>query len=64
MIQAYYDKDGYLVELDEVVSTLGQHKSDSPDGKFNSALIKLFGNRWKLSKEDEAAIIEISNKVC
>lgn len=60
--------DGYISEHC-IVTNDGEVKSeyeqkilsDSTD-EFNCALKKLFGNGWKLTKEEEEYIINISNR--
>jgi hypothetical protein len=63
--------DSERKELIEALAEDGYIKKESiltPDKKsinptFDDACIKLIGNSWRLSKEDEDKIIEISKKI-
>jgi hypothetical protein len=41
----------------------GVHPDNVPIGEFDSEVHKLIGNGWRLSKEDEATILAITNKL-
>jgi hypothetical protein len=50
---------GYLTPLDEAID--GPQSFQDED--FNNALLKLVGNRYKLSVEDEQTIMAIANRL-
>jgi hypothetical protein len=51
-------------EKEEMLELLtGKSVSSGDDEKFDSEVMKLVGNRWRLSLEDEAAILRITNKI-
>jgi hypothetical protein len=56
MVDELYD-DGYVASKDK------RSDYDDPKTEFDEACIKLFGNGWRLSKEDEETILKIANKV-
>ena len=61
-----YDKQELVDELyDEgfVAKKLGDHPDDVPFTEFDREVSKLLGNSWRLSKEDEATILKITNKI-
>ena len=37
--------------------------SDKLDSDFDTAVGKLIGNAWRLSKDDEETILKIANKI-
>ena len=37
--------------------------SKEPETYFDTEVLKLVGNAWKLSKEDEETILKIANKI-
>jgi hypothetical protein len=41
----------------------GIHPDDVVTNDFDKEVSKLLGNSWRLSKEDEAAILRITNKL-
>lgn len=51
-----YD-DGYCPKQ------IGAHPNDEVRGEWDDQVIKLIGNSWRLSKEDEATILRITNKI-
>lgn len=63
-------KDGYiskdLVITDDGEVELPTKLSRDMEGEdvnpFNIAVSKMYGNSWRMSKEDEEAIIQIANK--
>ena len=61
-----YDKQELVDELyDEgfVAKQLGEHPDDRLESEFDREVNKLIGNNWRLSKEDEATILAITNKI-
>lgn len=52
-------KSGYLTLLDEAI----EGPQSFQDEDFNNALLKLVGNRFKLSVEDEQTIMAIANRL-
>ena len=61
-----YDKQELVDELyDEgfVAKKLGDYPDDVPFTEFDREVSKLLGNSWRLSKEDEATILKITNKI-
>ena len=48
-------EDGYLAKKDDA--------EKSTDDEWNEQVNKLFNNKWRLSKEDEEAILTITNKI-
>jgi ATP-dependent Zn protease len=48
-------EDGYLAKKDDA--------QKSTDDEWNESVNKLFNNKWRLSKEDEEAILRITNKL-
>lgn len=50
---------GYLTPLDEAI----EGSQSFQDEDFNNALLKLVGNRFKLSVEDEQTIMAIANQL-
>jgi len=57
-------EDGYIsdscviTEEGEVESSIGIDSRDD----FDKALVKLFGNGWKLTKEEEEYVIELAKR--
>jgi hypothetical protein len=47
--------DGYVAKKDS--------EARSTDDEWNEQVHKLFNNKWRLSKEDEATILRITNKL-
>jgi len=47
--------DGYIAKKD--------NEARSTDDEWNAQVHKLFNNKWRLSKEDEEAILRITNKI-
>ena len=62
-----YEKQELVDELynDGYIPTQmgGVHPDDVPIGDFDREVTKLIGNSWRLSKEDEATILAITNKI-
>ena len=56
LVDELYD-DGYVASQDK------RSDYDDPKTEFDEACIKLFGNGWRLSKEDEETILKIANKI-
>jgi hypothetical protein len=51
-------------EKEEMLTLLtGKSPSSGDDEKFDEEVMKLVGNRWRLSLEDEATILRITNKL-
>lgn len=48
-------EDGYIAKKDAA--------EKSTDDEWNEEINKLFNNKWRLSKEDEATILAITNKI-
>jgi hypothetical protein len=48
-------EDGYLAKKDDA--------QKSTDDEWNESVNKLFNNKWRLSKEDEEAVLRITNKL-
>jgi len=57
LVDALYD-DGFVPE-----QMGGTHPDDIPYGQFDREVSKLIGNAWRLSNEDEATILRITNKI-
>ena len=51
-----YD-DGYCPKQ------IGNHPDDENSDEWDTNVRKLIGNSWRLSKEDEATILRITNKI-
>ena len=49
-------EDGYVAKKDI-------QNTDGDLDEFDSAVSKLLGNGWKLTKEDEETILRIANKI-
>ena len=62
-----YDKQEMVDELYECGYTPKQLKSIEErfeaNTEFDKQVVKLIGNSWKLSKEDEETILRITNKL-
>lgn len=57
LADALYE-DGYTPKpLESTIPNL------QPTTEFDEQVIKLIGNSWKLSKEDEETILRITNKI-
>jgi len=61
-------EDGYISDLciikyDGTVEPKSTKNSPSPNDEFEVALIKLSGNGWKLTKEEEELVIKISQRI-
>jgi hypothetical protein len=48
-------EDGYLAKKDDA--------DKSTDDEWNEQVNKLFNNKWRLSKEDEETILQITKKI-
>lgn len=48
-------EDGYIAKKED--------DAKSTDDEWNEQVGKLFNNRWRLSVEDEATILAITNKI-
>ena len=48
-------EDGYIAKKDD--------DAKSTDDEWNEQVNKLFNNKWRLSKEDEETILQITNKI-
>jgi hypothetical protein len=57
LVDDLYD-DGYVPK-----QLGGVHPDDGYDTDFDEQVAKLIGNGWKLSKEDMATILKITNKL-
>jgi len=57
LVNSLYD-DGFVPE-----QMGGVHPDDLPTGQFDREVSKLIGNSWRLSNEDEATILRITNKI-
>jgi hypothetical protein len=57
LVNSLYD-DGFVPE-----QMGGVHPDDLPTGQFDREVSKLIGNAWRLSNEDEATILRITNKI-
>jgi hypothetical protein len=57
LVDALYD-DGFVPE-----QMGGVHPDNIPVGQFDREVSKLIGNSWRLSSEDEATILRITNKI-
>jgi hypothetical protein len=42
---------------------IGAHSDDEVRSEWDDQIIKLIGNSWRLSKEDEETILRITNKL-
>jgi hypothetical protein len=54
-------------EKDEMRKLLGVRRQMEPsfsDDDFDEKAKKLIGNRWRLTLEDEDAVMKIANKIC
>jgi hypothetical protein len=60
-----YDKQELVDELfDEGFVAKKDPRSDDSDGSdWDEAVMKLLGNKWRLSNEDEETILKIANKI-
>ena len=54
MVDELYE-EGYIAKKDS------SEKND--DNEWNEQVNKLFNNKWRLSSEDEATILRITNKI-
>lgn len=54
LVDDLYD-DGYIAKKSD--------EAKSTDDEWNDQIGKLFNNRWRLSVEDEATILAITNKL-
>jgi hypothetical protein len=54
LVDELYD-DGYIAKKSD--------EAKSTDDEWNDQIGKLFNNRWRLSPEDEATILAITNKI-
>ena len=54
LVDDLYD-DGYVAKKSD--------EAKSTDDEWNDQIGKLFNNRWRLSVEDEATILAITNKI-
>ena len=54
LVDDLYD-DGYVAKKSD--------EAKSTDDEWNDQIGKLFNNRWRLSVEDEATILAITNKL-
>lgn len=61
----YIDKNLVITEDGEVTlpTKIDLSKFDAGNDDFNNALLKLYNNGWKLTKEDEETIMNISKKL-
>ena len=50
-------EEGYIADKDK------NSDYNEPQNEFDEACLKLFGNGWRLTKEDEAIILKIANKI-
>ncbi len=57
LVNSLYD-DGFVPE-----QMGGVHPDDLPTGQFDREVSKLIGNSWRLSSDDEATILRITNKI-
>lgn len=57
LVNSLYD-DGFVPE-----QMGGVHPDDLPTGQFDREVSKLIGNSWRLSNDDEATILRITNKI-
>lgn len=57
MADALYE-DGYTPKALE-----GAIPNIATDSEFDEQVLKLVGNSWRLSKEDEETILKITNKI-
>lgn len=57
MADALYD-DGYTPKALE-----GATPNIGADSEFDEQVLKLVGNAWRLTKEDEETILNITNKI-
>lgn len=48
-------EDGYIAKKDD--------SEKSTDDEWNESVNKLFNNKWRLSKEDEETILQITKKI-
>ena len=48
-------EDGYIAKKDD--------DAKSTDDEWNEQVNKLFNNKWRLSKEDEETILQITKKI-
>lgn len=48
-------EDGYVAKKDDAEKSF--------DNEWNESVNKLFNNKWRLSKEDEETILQITNKI-
>jgi hypothetical protein len=60
-----YDKQELVDELfDEGFVAKKDPRSDEGEGSdWDEAVMKLLGNKWRLSNEDEQTILRITNKI-
>ena len=56
LVDDLYD-DGYCPKQ------IGAHPDDEVRGEWDDQVIKLIGNSWRLSKEDEETILNITKKI-
>ena len=54
LVDELYD-DGYIAKKSD--------EAKSTDDEWNDQIGKLFNNRWRLSKKDEAIILAITNEI-
>ena len=54
LVDDLYD-DGYIAKKSD--------EAKSTDDEWNEQIGKLFNNKWRLSPEDEATILTITNKI-
>lgn len=54
LVDDLYD-DGYIAKKSD--------EAKSTDDEWNEQIGKLFNNKWRLSPEDEATILAITNKI-
>ena len=54
LVDDLYD-DGYIAKKSD--------EAKSTDDEWNDQIGKLFNNKWRLSPEDEATILAITNKI-
>ncbi len=52
-------EDGFVAKKDPIKGL-----DSDLSGDFDLAVSKLIGNSWRLTKEDEEAILLIANKLC
>jgi hypothetical protein len=55
--------DSEIKELVQALKDDGHLDEGELDNDFDIALRKLAGNSWRLTKEDEEAILKIANKI-